>query len=475
MLTGLFPAAHGIHDNVTPPLPAERPFPMLAEQFRDAGYGTAAFVSSGVLAAASGIAQGFALYEGTEGALAGDERVKAAVKYIEGARGPWFVWVHLFDPHAPFFHFAGDGRRPATREGDPPQELYLGGVRRADAALEALLAAAGDAVVVLASDHGESFGEHDEPSHGALCYGTTADAVLAVRARGFAAGAADPGLRSVADVAPTLRRLCGLPAVPSDGRDLLGPPHDTLVTESLFTFGVHGWGQCFAVTDGEHTLVESGPRLEIFDRSWDAGETRPLPFTHPAYEKLDRALERFRSASAREYDGELHASLAAYGTMRREGSGYLPRHENAKRLDPRLHVAAWLRVEEIPWAVAMAVERKAEAPLEASLRLLEAFERDAGGSPVVPFHRARVYEAMAEVTGEPHWLVAAARQKAEAVARGFDREAAVLDAIRSAEAAQDFEALEKLAERVKGRELGRAVAEARARVEATQLTFARMR
>jgi arylsulfatase A-like enzyme len=30
MLTGLLPASHGIHDNMTAPLPAERPFPMIA-------------------------------------------------------------------------------------------------------------------------------------------------------------------------------------------------------------------------------------------------------------------------------------------------------------------------------------------------------------------------------------------------------------------------------------------------------------
>lgn len=313
MFTGLLPAAHGIHDNVTAPLPRERPFPLLAEQFRDAGYETAAFVSCGVLGSGTGIAAGFDVFDCPESydqragqSTPGEERIQAAIRYMEGARGrPWFVWVHLFDPHAPYLPYPGGARRPATREGDPPYALYLGGVRRADAAFEKLIAVAGDAVTILASDHGESFGEHDETSHGPLCYGSTADALLAVRGPGFEPGVVDAGLRSVADIAPTFRRICRLPAVPADGRDLRGPPHETLVSESLFTNRIHGWGQCFGVTDGDFTLVESGPRLELFDRRADPHEAHPLPLSHPAYEKLDRALERFRSAAAVAHDGEL--------------------------------------------------------------------------------------------------------------------------------------------------------------------------
>ncbi|MCK6449205.1 MAG: hypothetical protein L6Q99_22640, partial [Planctomycetes bacterium] len=71
---------------------------------------------------------------------------------------------------------------------------------------------------MLASDHGEGLMDHGEPTHGPLCYGSTIDAVLALKAPGFEGGRRD-GLRSIADVAPTLRRLCGLADVPCDGRD----------------------------------------------------------------------------------------------------------------------------------------------------------------------------------------------------------------------------------------------------------------
>jgi len=80
-------------------------------------------------------------------------------------------------------------------------------------------------VVILASDHGEGLEDHGEPTHGPCCYGTTIDAVLAVRAPGFGRCAEDGGLRSIADIAPTLRRLCNLPQVDADGTDLGEPPH----------------------------------------------------------------------------------------------------------------------------------------------------------------------------------------------------------------------------------------------------------
>ncbi len=452
MFTGLLPAAHGVHDNVTAPLPRERPFRLLAEDLRERGYATAGFVASAVLGRGTGIAEGFETFDapahdGTKDgqAIPGEERVRAAVEYMEGARGrPWFVWVHLFDPHAPYDGYAGDDRRPATREGDPPYALYLGDVRRADAAFERLVAAAGDAAILLASDHGESFGEHGEHTHGPLCYGSTVDALLAVRAEGFGAGT-DPGLRCVADVAPTLRRLCGLPEVPSDGRDLRGPPHGTLVAESLFTWRIHGWGQCFAVTDGDFTLVESGPRVELFDRRRDPAEEKPLPLSHPAYETLDRALERFRSGASVDRDGELFVSLPAYGQARRHVSGYLARHDNARLRDPAPHLGMWMAIEDMPWVMRMAVGRRDGAPLEAALTMLDGIAQATPESPLVPYRRAQVLEAMAEVTGERRWHGLAARAHFEAVEKGYDTDAPVRDAIASAVRAGDADVLRAIA------------------------------
>jgi hypothetical protein len=349
--------------------------------------------------------------------------VKAAIEWIRSAPRdrPWFVWVHIYDPHAPYHSFPGDGARAASRDGDSLAALYAGEVRRADAAFEKLIAAVDPStVVVVASDHGEGLGEHDEAEHGPLCYGTTVDTFLAVRAPGFRAGAVDDGLRSVADIAPTLRSLCGLAPRQADGADLAGPPHTTLIAESLIAWRMHGFGQCFSATDGFFTLVESGSRLELFDRRKDPHETKPLPLSLPAYEQLDRALEAFRSAGgAAAYEGDPFSSIPPYGTLRRHVSGYLPRHENAKLPDPRAHLAAWMSCETVPGIVHMALLRRDPRLLDEALRRITRFEKEAPGSPRVGYHRAAVYAALGQLRGDRSWLSQAAWAELDAIGKGY--------------------------------------------------------
>jgi len=130
--------------------------------------------------------------------------VKAPIAWL-GARdrsAPFLLWVHFYDPHVPYLPFAGDARRRASREGDAPRELYLGEVRRMDAAVERLLAAVDPStIVVVASDHGEGLGEHGEATHGTLCYGSTADVLLAIRAPSLPPGR--PAARSTATAPPS--------------------------------------------------------------------------------------------------------------------------------------------------------------------------------------------------------------------------------------------------------------------------------
>ncbi len=469
MFAGLSPTRHGIRDNATAPLPPRgaRPFQLLAEQFRDAGYETAAFAASAVLGEATGVGAGFGLYDCPEseaqwaeegGYMPAELRVRAPLAWMDGRPGPWFVWVHLFDPHMPYRAFPGDARRAATRETDSDETRYAGEVRRADAAFEKLLAAASpDTIVVLASDHGESLGEHGEPMHGALCYGATIDAVLAVRAPGFARGAEDEGLRGVADIAPTLRRLCGLEARDGDGRDLAGPPHDTLVSESLLCHGVHGWAQVFVATDGRHTLVEAGPSFELFDRESDPRETAPLGLSSPAYEKLDRALLTYRQAEGGGAggDGDLLLTVSAYGGLRRHYAGCLPRHENTKLQNPRDHMRDWGGLEIVPALIRAGRARRDPVPLHQALRGLEEIGNRIPTSPRVDHYRASVHAALAEVTGVVERYGDAAASEIAAIGKGYVHPTTILSAIDYAVAARDAAALRALADLLRGTKLDR--------------------
>jgi arylsulfatase A-like enzyme len=463
MFTGLFPARHAIHDNVTEPLPPaeRRAFPLLAEELRAAGYATAAFVSRAVLARPTGIASGFETFEcpaweDQQAEVPGDDRIQGALAWIKGARRgrPWFVWVHLFDPHAPYRPYPGDGVRAPSRPEDPERLLYEGEVRRTDAAFEKLMRGVqSDTIVVLCSDHGEGLEAHGESTHGPLCYGATIDAVLAVRAKGFVPGALDRGLRSVADVAPTVRRLCGLPALPADGLDLGGPPHETLVSESLLTWSIHGWGQCFAVTDGVHSLVESGPRLELFHRQQDPGETLPLALDHPAYEKLDRALERFRGGPVAAGEGDLFPSVPPYGELRRRGIRYLSRADNARLLDPVEHLRSWATLTSIASVVRLCRERRDAAPLAEALRMVDEVERKSPGTPRIDHCRAEIHAAAAWVTGDTARFADAAQHEMKAIEKGYVQRDTILPAISYCLAASETKVFRALLECLKTQRL----------------------
>ncbi len=358
LLSGVLPARHGIRDNTAPRLPdrAARGYALLAESFADAGYDTAAFVAASVLDKRYGLDAGFHEYHQPGGTRAGAPSFswfRAATQLRRfrqwfNARPtdrPFFAWVHLWDPHAPYRPHPGDPRRPyATEAHQPAAQRYRGEVRRVDAAVERLLARidADTTIVVVTADHGESLGEHGEDTHGYVAYGATMDVPLLLAGPGIEHGArGDPV--SLEDVAPTLRRLADLPEQASDGFDLLeskgGAGAGRVVCgESLYANRLYAWAQQSVATDGRFSLVDGGRRLELFDCRADPGETAPLANLeeHAAFERLDRALRRYRAmvpgragaANEAGSDIGLAGSPSPYGSIRRAQSEFLKAAQN---------------------------------------------------------------------------------------------------------------------------------------------------
>jgi len=104
MMTGLYPAGHGVHENGRY---LGDQHPLLAERLRERGYATAAFVSAFALARRFGLARGFEHYDDEFGGQAVErtaaqtnERVLAFLN--EPRDKPLFLWVHYYDPHHPY-------------------------------------------------------------------------------------------------------------------------------------------------------------------------------------------------------------------------------------------------------------------------------------------------------------------------------------------------------------------------------------
>jgi choline-sulfatase len=298
MLTGLFPPRHTVRDNGHRALPAAAV--TVAEQAAEAGLQTAAFVSASVLHEGFGLAQGFERYDApaeTDVARGTQYRSRRAHEVVADARAwldardrdrGYLLWVHLWDPHAPY-------QPPAAFRRDNP---YHGEVASADDAVGQLLGAlrADPAwertTVVVVADHGEAFGEHGEWTHGPFAYEPTMRVPLIVRAPGAAPAVVDT-VASVADVAPTLARALELPALPDpDGRELLGlagAPAGGVWLESLEGHYAYGWAPLWGWVDGGGKYLDGG-RARLFEPVTDPGEQRDLAAARAA------ELERFRAA-----------------------------------------------------------------------------------------------------------------------------------------------------------------------------------
>src|SRR5204862_4548169 len=93
----------------------------------------------------------------------GREVVDEALSWLASRRGGrFFLWVHLFEPHAPY----GD---PADTHGLTPQQRYDQEITEADRQAGRVVAALepirNETLLVAAADHGEAFGEHGEIGH----------------------------------------------------------------------------------------------------------------------------------------------------------------------------------------------------------------------------------------------------------------------------------------------------------------------
>ena len=344
ILTGLLPPAHGVRDNIGYRF-EEAGLPYLPRLLRAGGYATGAAVSAYSLRGEAGFASGFDLYEDripvpARAGLGGIQRpgavtLGAALPWLRqaAAGGPFFFFLHLFEPHTPW----SPPEPFASRHASP----YDGEVAAADAVVGQLLeelerlGVYDRAVVVLLSDHGEGLGEHGEEEHGVLLYREALQVPLLVRLPGGErAGERVAAPVQMIDVLPTLLELAGLPAAPGlAGVSLLagsatGTPRP-VYGESWYPRFHFGWSELGSLIEGPYHLID-GPDPELYDLVADPGETDNLIGRRAGLAaRLRRALEARAAEPAppAEETEETRRALAALGYIGRAGGetqGALP-------------------------------------------------------------------------------------------------------------------------------------------------------
>jgi len=162
---------------------------------------------------------------------------------------PFLLWVHFYDPHSPFE--PPDGHR----FGDGLEDRYDAEVAYADVHVGKLVAQLPpNTVVVITADHGEDLGEHGVYYHGRSLYDADVRVPLIVHAPAIAPRVVDTPV-SLADIAPTVLELAGLPRPAGmNGRSLAGDVAPRPLLIELVPDGVI-LRDLVAVVDGEWKVV----------------------------------------------------------------------------------------------------------------------------------------------------------------------------------------------------------------------------
>jgi choline-sulfatase len=395
LMTGTFPAWHGVRDNGGFYLGDEQV--TLAKVLRGQGYHTGGFVGAFVLDRRWGIAQGFDRYfddfdlERFKDIFSmdaiqrpGGEVVEKALEWLTGHKDkPFFAWVHLYDPHTPYtapepFR----SRFPKNRNG-----AYDAEVAYADSLVGTLLDALtadgrlAETLVVVVADHGEMLGEHGEQTHGFFIYEAATHIPLIMAGPGVPERTIPDQVRIV-DVMPTVLDLLHVP-IPKVVQGVSLMPlargqHLGLIahSESWYPRYHYGWSELRSVQDGRMKYIRA-PRSEEYDLQNDPTETVDLSKADPVrLASLARALDELETKSARAEAAQGPRPMDAETEERLAALGYIGGSLNPKNLvdrlrgDPKDKIGLYNLIKE---AAAQAAEDRLE---EAIATLKQALTQD---------------------------------------------------------------------------------------------------
>ncbi|MEO1367598.1 MAG: sulfatase, partial [Acidobacteriota bacterium] len=290
LLTGLWPPQAGVRNNGIHAAGDE--LVTLAERLRGRGYRTGAFVSAAVLERRYGLDQGFETYD--DDLSSGLRRlprmvpdrpagatVDAALAWLDGLGGSerFFLWVHFYDPHAPYLP-------PSPHREAWPGRPYAGELAYLDAEIGRLLGhprlrpGDGAPVTAVIGDHGESLGEHGEQTHALLVHDATLHVPFFLRWPGGPEGARVRGPVSQVDVLPTLLDLLGLKAPPDlpgssvvpGSRRAQSDARRPIYAETYLPHYTYGWSKLRSLRRGPLKLIAADGGVELYDLRLDPRE-----------------------------------------------------------------------------------------------------------------------------------------------------------------------------------------------------------
>lgn len=349
LFTSTYPFANGVRDNGIPLAPSTA---TLATVMKQAGYRTAAFVASFVLDRRFGLSPGFDIYDGPvdlhnkTAAGAGDRKrpgsqvAEAAAHWVDAnSNAPFFLFLHLYDLHAPY----DLPRDPSLRRGETGYDAELAYVDHVLGDFLRSLERRGvfeKALIVFTSDHGEGLGEHGESTHGYFIYQSTLHVPLIVHwpagPRRLPRDRVDEPA-SLLDVAPTILDAVSLPRPAGmRGRSLLGARDSQEVySESTYARNHFGCASLRSMRAGDYKYIDA-PQPELYDLSSDPHESRNLyARQRPKADALRARIDALRTASPAAPAGQ-SSSLTPETIAALRSLGYLSGSSSHSRVESRV-------------------------------------------------------------------------------------------------------------------------------------------
>jgi arylsulfatase len=392
-MTSLYPTTHSVRA-IPDRLPAAAT--TTAEVYREAGYATVSYSSVAFTGVGANLHQGYEeLHERTSVEPGAAYPTKTAREFVDRAsewiaqhrQAPFFMYLHVFDPHSPF-----EPRRPwdatwanpanreehlrqreamrkvitnpfmadramATRDEmlkaavEPAAYLsyekdwYDGAIRGLDAELSRLferlraLQLDRDVAVVFLADHGEEFQEHGRMWHGQSVYGEMMHVPLAIRwPAGIEAGRVIDEPVELVDVMPTLLELSRIkPPAGIQGQSLMP------LMQPSKNAGA-GWNHRPVVMEklpmGEPEHPGATEAYAIIEGNWKLIHNKTRPADRPEYELYEFPKDQFDqtnvAAAHPDVVQRLSKAIAGWHSM-----------AMAARLKPDAETAKTLSAEEL--------------------------------------------------------------------------------------------------------------------------------
>lgn len=410
ILSGTYPMYNQVRDFTSVGLPPS--VGIISEAFRRHGFATAAFVSAYVLDGSWGLRKGFDVYDDRFDPRQYETRNPGNIQrrgaetvdrflawFARRPSKPFFVWIHLYDPHSSYdppepFHSQYAGR------------LYDGEIAYTDAQLGRVFKALQGAkvydrtLVAFLSDHGESLGDHGEDEHGFFIYNSTIQVPLIIKPPGASQqqGGTIEAVASTVDVAPTLLQLARIDdplARQFQGRSLAGlisgrgtADNLTAYAETYYPLNSFGWSPLHSLITRRYAYIDA-PQPELYDLERDPGEKQNIYTQHRAEANAFKAqldiLGRRFTAKAPAGGGARLGGLSQETLEKLKSLGYLAYSAPAAASGAKGDLADPKSKVNVFRAILRATELAEKGRFEESARLLQEAAKTETHLYLIPF------------------------------------------------------------------------------------------